>query len=167
MSKAFDRAWNIAKSENVYHSVQINARNDEEAQRISDMEWDMLNRGISFDTGSGMGGRDWELDFSLKGATPDEVMTELRATGIPFQTRMWVDEAGEHGKARWTEGDPDYEDGGTIIGSWYCPECNSNNAQLIQESPEMGGGITLGCNECGFTDPDFEGVDDDGEGMVA
>ena len=91
---AFDRVWNILKGENIYHSVHIKPRTSEEAQRISDLQTEMLDRGISFDTGGGLdGGRDWELDFSLKGATADEVMAELRAPGIPFQTEMWADTA--------------------------------------------------------------------------
>ena len=167
MSKAFDRAWNIAKSENVYHSVHITPRNESESATLWELEQQLLRRGISFETGATIGGgRDWELDFSLKGATADEVMSELRDTGIPFETKMWVDEGGTSSPSSHQAALTDYADGGVIAGQTNCPECGQN-AMLIQESPEMGGGITLGCNECGFTDPEFEGMDDDGEGMVA
>ena len=150
---AFDRVWNILKGDNVYHSVHITPRNESESAVLFELEQQLLGRGISFDTGGGLGGgRDWELDFSLKGATADEVMSELRNTGIPFETKMWADE--EENQVAST----DYADGGVIVGQTRCPECGQN-AMLIQESREMGGGITLGCNGCGFTDAEFDGDD--------
>ena len=164
---AFDRVWNILKGENIYHSVHIKPRTSEEAQRISDLQTEMLDRGISFDTGGGLdGGRDWELDFSLKGATADEVMAELRATGIPFQTEMWADTAESAAERGPSRNIADYEDGGVVIGHTNCPECKGQNGMLIQEGESLGGGITLGCNDCGYTETDFGGSDDDGDGMI-
>lgn len=43
-----------------------------------DIESDLRAQGITFDTGAGFGYRDWQLDFSLSGATAKEVVDYVR-----------------------------------------------------------------------------------------
>ena len=58
-----------------YYAVSIPFENH---GRLREVEDRLHAKGISFDTGSGFGMRDWELDWSLKGATPDEVLQFLK-----------------------------------------------------------------------------------------
>ena len=51
---------------------------------LINIEEALEEKGITFDTGTDFKSRDWELDFSLKGATPPEVMKILKDEGIKF-----------------------------------------------------------------------------------
>jgi hypothetical protein len=159
----FDSAWKVAKAP-LYHSVNIDTSDPKVAEKLWQLRDELMAEGITFDAGGGypMGGRDWELDFSLKGATPDEVMTRMRDAGIPFNTKMWYEpKDGELGSAEWADTDDegnkydaDYEDGGVIIGSVKCPECKGD-AMVIRENDDVKS-FTLGCNDCGYTEPDYD-----------
>ena len=55
----------------------------------------MRGNGITFDTGFGSDGREWFLDWSLDGATPEVVIQKLRDTKVKFQVEMRVRENDE------------------------------------------------------------------------
>jgi len=48
---------------------------------------DLSDRGIYFDTGGGDEGFDWELDWSLEGATPEQILAILDERSIPYSIR--------------------------------------------------------------------------------
>lgn len=154
----FDSAWKIAKAP-LYHSVNIDLSDPEVADKLWALRDELMDEGITFDTGMGAGGRDWELDFSLKGANPDEVMIRMREAGIPFNTEMWYEPPdGELGSAEWATDDegnknPPHAVG---IGESKCPECEGM-AMIIRETD---GSLTLACSDCGFME-EYQGGDFD------
>lgn len=154
----FDSAWKVAKAP-LYHSVNIDLSDPEVADKLGQLRDELMDEGITFDTGWGAGGRDWELDFSLKGANPDEVMIRMREAGIPFNTEMWYEPPdGELGSAEWATDDegnknPPHAVG---IGESKCPECEGM-AMIIRETD---GSLTLGCGECGLLE-EYDGPDPD------
>ena len=88
----FDSAWKVAKAP-FYHSVNTDTSDPEVAEKLFRLRDELLAEGISFDEGGAVGGgRDWELDWSLSGATPDEVMARMRDAGIPFTSIMRYEE---------------------------------------------------------------------------
>ena len=157
----FDSAWRVAKAP-FYHSVNTDTSDPEVANKLFQLRDELMAEGITFDAGGMVGGgRDWELDWSLQGATPDEVMARMRDAGIPFTTEMRYEEEGEEKLSNRPDTDDegnkydaDYEDGGVIIGSVKCPECKGD-AMVIRENDEVKS-FTLGCNECGYTEPDYD-----------
>lgn len=158
----FDSAWRGAKAP-FYHSVNTDTSDPEVADKLFRLRDELMAEGITFDAGGGypMGGRDWELDWSLKGATPDEVMARMRDAGIPFTSIMRYEEEGDEKLSNRPDTDDegnkydaDYEDGGVIIGSVKCPECKGD-AMVIRENDDVKS-FTLGCNECGYTEPDYD-----------
>jgi len=150
----FDSAWKIAKAP-FYHSVNTDTSDPEVAEKLWALRDELMAEGISFDAGGGFpkGGRDWELDWSLSGATPDEVMIRMRDAGIPFTSTMsYVDEEeeAEENALRQLEEEKDAEG----IGESKCPECDEW-AMVIRESDDS---ISLGCGHCGFTE-EYQGGD--------
>ena len=98
---AFDKAWGVVKAP-IYHSVNTDTSNPEVADKLFRLRDELMAEGITFDAGGmvgdgGFDSRDWELDWSLKGATPDEVMARMRDAGIPFTTEMRYEEDKEKG----------------------------------------------------------------------
>ena len=70
----FDSAWKVAKAP-IYHSVNTDTSDPEVADKLFRLRDELMAEGITFDAGGMVGGgRDWELDWSLQGATPDEVI---------------------------------------------------------------------------------------------
>jgi len=53
------------------------------------------DKGITFDTGSTGKFMDWELDWSLKGAKPKDVLKFLDENNIDYETRKVEDQAGD------------------------------------------------------------------------
>jgi len=51
-------------------------------------------KGITFDTGTGGDSMDWEIDFSLKGGKPEDVIEFLDKHDIEYTTRKVEDQAG-------------------------------------------------------------------------
>ena len=157
----FDSAWKVAKAP-IYHSVNTDTSDPEVADKLFRLRDELMAEGITFDAGGMVGGgRDWELDWSLQGATPDEVMARMRDAGIPFTTEMRYEEEGEEKLSNRPDTDDegnkydaDYEDGGVIIGSVKCPECKGD-AMVIRENDEVKS-FTLGCNDCGYTETDYD-----------
>lgn len=49
--------------------IDIAEMSESDLKKLSQAEMLLSEIGIHFDTGSGFGKRDWELDWSLKGAT--------------------------------------------------------------------------------------------------
>jgi Zn ribbon nucleic-acid-binding protein len=91
----FDSAWRVAKAP-FYHSVNTDTSDPEVANKLFQLRDELMAEGITFDAGGMVGGgRDWELDWSLKGATPDEVMARMRDAGIPFTSIMRYEEEGD------------------------------------------------------------------------
>lgn len=43
-------------------------------ETVKAIEKELHKKGITFDTGCGFGMRNWELDFSLSGTTPEELI---------------------------------------------------------------------------------------------
>lgn len=54
-----------------------------------------LPKNVSFDSGSDFKSRDWELDWSLKGARPKTLLKILREHKIKFKTRKTADQWGK------------------------------------------------------------------------
>ena len=91
----FDSAWRVAKAP-FYHSVNTDTSDPEVANKLFQLRDELMAEGITFDAGGMVGGgRDWELDWSLNGATPDEVMARMRDAGIPFTSIMRYEEEGD------------------------------------------------------------------------
>ena len=156
----FDSAWKVAKAP-IYHSVNTDTSDPEVADKLFRLRDELMAEGITFDAGGMVGGgRDWELDWSLQGATPDEVMARMRDAGIPFTTEMRYEEEGEEKLSNR----PDTDDEGNKnpphavgIGESKCPECGGM-AMIIRETD---GSLTLGCGECGLLE-EYDGPDPDG-----
>lgn len=70
-----------------YH-VNIPLTKSLSMETIFSIEDELRKKGISFDTGSDFSSRDWELDWSLHGATPKQVMKILEDKGIKFNATM-------------------------------------------------------------------------------
>jgi len=156
----FDSAWKVAKAP-LYHSVNTDTSDPEVADKLFRLRDELMAEGITFDAGGGypMGGRDWELDWSLKGATPDEVMARMRDAGIPFTTEMRYEEEGDERLSNR----PNTDDEGNKnpphavgIGESKCPECGGM-AMIIRETD---GSLTLGCGDCGLLE-EYDGPDPD------
>jgi len=163
----FDSAWKIAKAP-FYHSVNTDTSNPEVAEKLWALRDELMAEGITFDAGGGFpkGGRDWELDWSLSGATPDEVMIRMRDAGIPFTSTMrYVDELEPEAEARAdqlntyrdrkSDMEPVYQDA-VGIGESKCPECGEMG-MVIREPDES---LTLACGDCGFME-EYQGGDFD------
>ena len=58
---------------------------------VSKLEWKLMDKGITFDTGSDFKSRDWELDWSLEGAKPKTVLNYLKRGKIKFTTAKVCD----------------------------------------------------------------------------
>ena len=65
------------------------------ATQLFVLEGRMREEGITFDTGFGRQGREWFLDWSATGATPQIIMNKLKDTGIKFTVEMKVRERDE------------------------------------------------------------------------
>jgi len=48
------------------------------AEEVYKIEDELSDKGITFDAGAGFGKRDWQLDWSLSGATAEQVIKYLR-----------------------------------------------------------------------------------------
>jgi len=68
---------------------------ENKATELFVLEGRMRNDGITFDTGFGKDGREWFLDWSAKGASPQVIMNKLRDTEIKFFVEMKVRERDE------------------------------------------------------------------------
>lgn len=70
-----------------YYSVNIPCKNNSAIEKLFELEYKLSKRGITFDTGYCFAdnSRDWELDWSLKGGTAEEVMNVLKKNKIKFQ----------------------------------------------------------------------------------
>ena len=138
----FDLIWDVIKSP-LYHSVNTDLSDPAVAEKLGQLRDELMAEGITFDTGMGAGGRDRELDWSLKNATPDEVMSRMRDAGIPFNSEMWY------------EDDDVAEKPAEGIGESECYECGEM-AMVIRESDDR---ISLACGHCGLMDGDFGSSD--------
>lgn len=67
-----------------YYSINIPLNKNVSFNTLFAIEQNLLKQGILFDTGSDLSSRDWELDWSLKGAKPSEVMKVLKDRKIKF-----------------------------------------------------------------------------------
>jgi hypothetical protein len=161
----FDLIWGVIKSP-LYHSVNTDLSDPAVAEKLGQLRDELMAEGISFDTGMGAGGRDWELDWSLKNATPDEVISRMRDAGIPFNSEMWYEDD-EVADARIKEREemrnrqdpnhpshPNYKPA-EGIGESECYECGEM-AMVIRESDDS---ISLACGHCGLMDMDFGSSD--------
>jgi len=78
-----------------YKHVNIPTNHNVELlKKIFDLEKSLYDeKGIYFDTGYACeeGIRDWELDWSLKGATPKEVISVLESRDIKFEAKKVPD----------------------------------------------------------------------------
>ena len=71
----------------VYHHVTIPHPYVEQARGLCE---NLRERGVTFDTGYGHDGMDWELDESLEGPlTADDVLLELEDLGIEYTVEMY------------------------------------------------------------------------------
>ena len=184
---AFDTAWrrNIVKAEagQMWYSVSITPRDEREAEMVSMLENQLFSEGISFDTGGMIGGgRDWELDHSLRGATPDEVLMRLKELGVPFEPEMWFRTPEEEellnlemqdmmsrrdDRMRAMAGDyepkelhdkPHPFEAFGVGAPMKCPSCGED-AGMIREGWDYGkgGGLNFVCGACGH----MESADED------
>jgi len=66
----------------VYHRVTIPFENVDEAIGLCK---NLQKRGVTFDTGFGLEGMDWELDWSISGhMSAQEILLELEDLGINY-----------------------------------------------------------------------------------
>ena len=76
-----------------YHiTIPIMNIKEEDSIALFLLENVMRSKGITFDTGFGSDGREWFLDWSLSGATPEVVIQKLRDIKVKFQVEMRVRE---------------------------------------------------------------------------
>jgi len=76
-----------------YHiTIPIMNIKEEDSVALFLLENVMRSKGITFDTGFGSDGREWFLDWSLNGATPEVVIQKLRDIKVKFQVEMRVRE---------------------------------------------------------------------------
>jgi len=88
---AFDTAWGLFKADEwVYYDVHITPINQDEDFAIWQLKAQLEERGIVFDSGGGLGGYNWHLDYSLRGATPNQVLRALKNTGVSHKIEMFV-----------------------------------------------------------------------------
>lgn len=71
-----------------WYSVNIPFNKNVSFNTVFAIEQNLLKKGISFDTGTDFSSRDWELDWSLKGATPSEIMQILKDRKIKFKKHI-------------------------------------------------------------------------------
>lgn len=74
MDKAYDPEW---------CTVQIDITDDERRDKIRGLREELIDEGITFDTGSGGTYWDWELDWSLRGADVSTILLRLEEAEIP------------------------------------------------------------------------------------
>ena len=66
--------------------VNISFKKGQNQKQIYELEKQLLEKNISFDTGTMVGEyRDWELDWSLKGAKPQEILNFLDANNVEYK----------------------------------------------------------------------------------
>ena len=182
MSDAFQRAWDFVKAENhLYYNVHVTPQTPEEAEKLRLFERQWTYEGISYDSGglvgSGGGGRDMHFDFSLKGATPDEMLERLDATGIPYQVEMiaseipplGTDERYEYDREDMKRYDKEMEEKtgrpyfngypyseAEEVGEhpcWQCAQYGEHTmAGVIREGIQDDHVLSLNCSSCGLMD---------------
>jgi len=70
----------------VYHHVTIAPHDVEQARSLCE---NLRGRGVTFDTGYGPDGMDWELDESLEGPlTADDILFELEDLGVNYTVTL-------------------------------------------------------------------------------
>jgi hypothetical protein len=165
---AFNQAWRLFKADDfIYYNVHVTPRTTEEADRLYGFESQLASEGITYDSGGMVGkggGRDMHLDFSLRGATPDQVLQRLADTGIPYELEMIASDIPKHGTQErldydrkdmkehdeWLtqetgqthmDGKPYSEAEG--IGEYPCPSCAEEQAQYPDEYPKEGNYATI------------------------
>ena len=70
----------------VYHHVTISSLYVSEAMNLCE---NLRRRGVTFDTGYGPNGMDWELDWSIEGhMTAQDILLELEDLGIDYVVIM-------------------------------------------------------------------------------
>lgn len=183
---AFDRAWDFMKGEgdHLYYNVRVAPRTDAEAWALREFEMQLSSEGISYDSGGMMGaggGRDIHLDFSLKGATPDQVLQRLEATGIPYELEMIgsdipprgtnerldydIEEMKRYDEYMTQETGRRYMDGKPYsdaqgIGEHPCWQCAQHDGEhtmavVVREGVQDNHRLTLNCHVCGLFDMDW------------
>ena len=87
MEKTYKKGW---------LSINIPINEKQSMDKIFDLA-DKLQeeKGITFDTGTGGASMDWEVDFSLKGGKPKDVLKFLDENDIEYTTRKVEDQAGD------------------------------------------------------------------------
>jgi hypothetical protein len=175
-SRVFMKAWDLLKGEYLYYNVQVQPKDGEQEQRLTDLEYQLANEGISYDRGWGSQGRDIHLDHSLDGATPDQVLQRIKSIGVPFEIQMTAGDIPYHGTEARSEYDRNErnalderltaETGQThvdgepysepeVIGHHPCPSCDEPDGLLMREGIQHDNKISLNCPECGHMDMDW------------
>ena len=67
-----------------FNLIRIPITENQPFHKIQTLELDLLDKGISFDTGTDLSVRDWFIDWSLKGATPEFITDYLKKKKIKF-----------------------------------------------------------------------------------
>lgn len=67
-------------------TVQIDITEEEQRNKIRGLREELIDEGITFDTGSDGKTWDWELDWSLKGAEVSTILLRLEEEEIPHTT---------------------------------------------------------------------------------
>lgn len=172
---AFDTAWALVKSEYLYYNVQVQPKDDEQEKKLRDLEYQLASEGISYDRGRGSQGRDIHLDFSLRGATPEQVLQRIKSIEVPFEVQMTAGNIPYHGtdaRFRYDRNERNalderltMETGQThvdgkpysepeAIGHHPCPSCEASGV-LIREGVQHNNKISLSCPKCGHLDMDW------------
>ena len=171
---AFDRAWEVVKANPVWYSVHFTPRTEQEVERIWELQEDLAGRGITFDTGGMVAvgaGRNWELDHSLKGATPDQVLQIVNQSGLKYEVEARHEETAVEGlNETWLRNNPQYDTEAmlniqqqppqpeewdpTVVDVMPCPQCGAE-AYIIREEEGNPERDSVACNECGYTDMEW------------
>lgn len=175
-SRVFMKAWDLLKGEYLYYNVKVQPKNNEQEQRLSDLEDQFAYEGISYDRGWGSKGRDIHLDWSLSGATPEQMLQRIKSIGVPFEVQMTAGDIPYHGTEARSEYDRNeknalderltaetgqaHVDGKPysepeVIGHHPCPSCNEPGGVLMREGIQHDNKISLNCPECGHLDMDW------------
>ncbi len=68
-------------------SVRLAGKTDEQVDMMWEEESKLWNLGINFDTGTGFGGRDWELDWSFSVKNPKKQLTK-EVSGVYYFMKL-------------------------------------------------------------------------------
>ena len=155
---AFDQAWNLIKEDQkIGYDVNIQPETDLDMEILAQFEGHLADMGITYDSGWGSKGRDIHLDFSLKGAQPDDILEILSHTGLKYSITMIAYEPKQEYIPDYSHlpdpvemTDPASGQAAIVGPPVTCPSCGDPQAAFIREPIDEGGHLTFNCGQCGY-----------------